>query len=501
MFGASLYNWLALAVAVFVPMMANALVIPYPMNDPFYYPDANSGWQNEAPGTILKTRQIQAASIGALKLNLFAWQYLYRTSANLPSKPSFTVTTVLVPHRADKSKLVSIASPENANSMKCAPSYLFRYSGILELDNFEPRWEQMIYTLFLEEGWIVASPDHQGPESASAAGFYQGHMTLDGIRAAINAPEVGIDRDNVKIIGHGYSGGAIANGWAAGLQPSYAPELNMVGWSLGGTPSDPRMTLSFLDGSATAALTLIGAVGVIDAYPKTLGELAQNEIWTQHGRWAVDIAHNNCVYTMVALFAFQRIQSEKYVQGGKNFTDWPQINSILAKLTMGSDPQYVPRAPVFMFHAAVDEQILWYQANNTAVAWCNQGANIRFLTFTDWTMEHVVAYLLATPYIVNFMRDRFDGKDYYGGGCQFDTMTENPLFDPDVLGQRYELLFTVILDLLGKEIGPKDSILMKKTLNNENPNKGKPLKIFQGKKNITDGIGPNNKYHKGNMNN
>ena len=289
MIGARLYSWLALAVAVFLPLMANALVIPYPMNDPFYYPDEGSDWQNKEPGTILKSRQIQAASIGALKLNLYAWQFLYRTSANLPSKASFTVNTVLVPHNADKTKLVSVASPENANSMKCAPSYLFRYSGILELDNFEPRWEQMIYTLFLEEGWVVTAPDHEGPESAMSAGWYQGHMTLDGIRATLNAKEVGINRKHVKIIGHGYSGGAIANGWAAGLQPSYAPELNMVGWTLGGTPADPRMTLNFLDGSATAALTLIGAVGVIDAYPEKLGHL-KDEIWTQHGRWAVDLS-------------------------------------------------------------------------------------------------------------------------------------------------------------------------------------------------------------------
>lgn len=498
MFGASLFRWLAVAMAVTLPLMANALVLPYPNHDPFYYPDPNSGWQNEKPGAVLRSRQIQAASIGALKLNLYAWQILYRTSQHSASKPSFTVATILVPHNADRTKLVSVASPENANSLKCAPSYLFRYSGILELDNFEPRWEQMIYSIFLEEGWIVTSPDHEGPESAMSAGFYQGHMTLDGIRATINFQDVGIDRDNVKIIGHGYSGGAIANGWAAGLQSSYAPELNIVGWSLGGTPSDPEMTLNFLDGSATAALTIIGATGILDAFPD-LKDLADREIWTQHGRWAMDIAHNNCVYTMVALFAFQKIQSEKYIKGGHKLTHWKQIADLMKQFTMGRDPKYVPRAPVFMFHAARDEEIVWYQANNTAVSWCNQGANIRFLTMTDFTLEHVTTYLLATPYIVNFMRDRFDGKDYYGGGCQFDTMTENPFFDPSVLGERVKLFLTVILDMVGKEIGPHDKILRQKTLDHKNPNKGHKLKPFHGKKNVTSGIGPHNKYHKGNI--
>jgi hypothetical protein len=36
----------------------------------------------------------------------------------------------------------------------------------------------------------------------------------------------------------GYSGGAIATGWAAQLQPTYAPELAFVGAVAGGTPAD-----------------------------------------------------------------------------------------------------------------------------------------------------------------------------------------------------------------------------------------------------------------------
>lgn len=38
----------------------------------------------------------------------------------------------------------------------------------------------------------------------------------------------------------GYSGGAIAVGWAAALLDSYAPELNVVGASHSGTPADLR---------------------------------------------------------------------------------------------------------------------------------------------------------------------------------------------------------------------------------------------------------------------
>ena len=468
MYSTGLVRWLVLAVVAVLPLVSALGLVPYPDQDPFYYPP--NGWQNKKPGDILRSRKIQAASVGALKFNLNAWQLLYRSNSNTAHTPSYTITTVLVPHNANKKRLVTVSSPENSNWIRCAPSYAFRYSGVLELTNFEPRWEQMLYMLFLEEGWVVNAPDHEGPNSANSAGFSGGHMVLDSMRATLNSNEIGMDK-GAKLIGHGYSGGSIPNGWAAGLQPSYAPELNIVGWSLGGTASNPMMTLNFLDGSATAALSLIGAVGLIDGYHDELYDLFNNQIWTDEGKRAVWTAHHACVYEMVFLFMNQVIQSPKYIKGGKNFSEYPQVARITNKLVMGSNPKYVPRKPVFMFHAAYDEEIVWYQANNTAVAWCEQGANIRFLTETNKALNHVVTYLLNLPYIVQYMRDRFAGKSYYDGGCQFDSMSEYPLFDTSVLGDRFVEILQIVLDLLGKEIGPNDSIYRAKLANHQNPNK------------------------------
>ncbi|WFD01708.1 hypothetical protein MOBT1_000384 [Malassezia obtusa] len=468
MYSTGLLRWLVLAVVAVLPLVSALGLVPYPDQDPFYYPP--KGWQGQKPGAILRSRKIQAASVGILKFNLNSWQLLYRSNGNNAHTPSYTVTTLLVPHNAQKDKMVVISSPENANWIRCAPSYAFRYSGVLELTNFEPRWEQMIYTLFLEEGWVVNAPDHEGPNNAFSAGFSGGHMVLDAMRAALNFKDLGMNK-HAKIIGHGYSGGSIPNGWAAGLQSSYAPELNIVGWSLGGTASDPMMTLNFLDGKATAALVLVGAVGLVDSYKDELYELFQNEIWTDEGKKAVDVAHHACIYEMVFLFIGQKIQSPKYIKNGRNLTDFPQINKITGSLVMGRNPKYVPRKPVYMFHAAYDEEIVWYQANNTAVAWCNQGANIRFLTETSHDLNHVSTYLLNLPYIIQYMRDRFAGKDYYGGGCQFDQMAQDPLFDVSILGERFKEALQAVLDLLGKEIGPNDRIYRQKIQNKQNPNK------------------------------
>ena len=91
-------------------------------------------------------------------------------------------------------------------------------------------------------GWIVSSPDYEGPGSSFSAGRLSGHGVLDGLRAALNfGSTLGLS-SGVKVAGFGYSGGAIATGWAAALQPSYAPELTskLVGWSYGGTPANIR---------------------------------------------------------------------------------------------------------------------------------------------------------------------------------------------------------------------------------------------------------------------
>ncbi|MEU5883046.1 lipase family protein [Spirillospora sp. NPDC047279] len=49
----------------------------------------------------------------------------------------------------------------------------------------------------------------------------------------------GIGKSNPWTL-NGYSGGANATGWAAQLQPAYAPDVTLKGIAMGGTPADPE---------------------------------------------------------------------------------------------------------------------------------------------------------------------------------------------------------------------------------------------------------------------
>lgn len=61
-----------------------------------------------------------------------------------------------------------------------------------------------------------------------------------------------------KIVGYGYSGGAVATGWTAQLKNSYAAELDVRGWAMGGTPANLTGTAVFLDETTFAAFCPAG---------------------------------------------------------------------------------------------------------------------------------------------------------------------------------------------------------------------------------------------------
>ena len=75
-----------------------------PSVDPFYKPP--SGFENQAPGSILRSRKIATAYFGLIPNPVQAWQLLYRTTA-IDGSAIATVTTVFKPLNAKKDRFVS----------------------------------------------------------------------------------------------------------------------------------------------------------------------------------------------------------------------------------------------------------------------------------------------------------------------------------------------------------------------------------------------------------
>jgi hypothetical protein len=217
----------------------NARATPaLPSNDPFY--SAPWGYEHAAPGHVFRSRPVTLALNGLVPLpGTKGYQVLYRTTGSVDNIPFVTVTTIFVPGNADHSKLVGYATPEDADNINCAPSYNFQ-EGSNNTDSTASDVAQI--ELYLLKGWIVSSPDYEGPQSSYGAGKVSGYSVLDGLRATINF--LGLKNPSVAI--YGYSGGAIATGWAAALAPSYARELRIVGAATGGTPANLVLSMYHL---------------------------------------------------------------------------------------------------------------------------------------------------------------------------------------------------------------------------------------------------------------
>ena len=89
---------------------------------------------------------------------------------------------------------------------------------------------------------------------------------LDVERAARELPESGITESN-PVIAWGYSIGGQAVSWAGELQPSYAPDVKLIGVATGGTPADLQALAKFGSGSVAAGFALDGLPGPADRLP------------------------------------------------------------------------------------------------------------------------------------------------------------------------------------------------------------------------------------------
>lgn len=190
-----------------------------PNSDPFYQPP--SGLESTLPGTILHQRQVVASFFGLIPDPVEAHQLLYRTTA-INGSAIATVTTVFKSFIPKKDRFIPLHTAYDSSSVSCNPSYQYQL-GAPQTDLISSA-EFLVIQLYLLQGYIVASPDYEGPDAAFSPGHLEGMGVLDGMRAVQNfADKLGMSTNKPAIVGTGYSGGAIATGWAASLHQATRP--------------------------------------------------------------------------------------------------------------------------------------------------------------------------------------------------------------------------------------------------------------------------------------
>jgi hypothetical protein len=250
-------NVLVLAVLVSLLLFAWAALaapgaraaIP-PEQDPFYKYEGSKPLASIAPGTVLKTRTVRL-HIEGIELPITAVQLLYRSTSEL-GKPTVNVTSVLLPPLKLSDSVISYQSFYDSLNTEDDPSYAI--SGGVHSGGEIAQAESVLISPALLAGETVVVPDTEGEEADFSAGPVYGYNTLDSLRAALSSPATGL-MGATKIGLAGYSGGAIATGWAAQEAPTYAPEINaeIVGASMGGVLVDPAHNLKYVEGSSSWA--------------------------------------------------------------------------------------------------------------------------------------------------------------------------------------------------------------------------------------------------------
>ncbi|WFC97301.1 hypothetical protein MYAM1_000010 [Malassezia yamatoensis] len=425
-----------------------------PSNDPFYQPP--KGWEEQPFGTILRTRRIVPALLTVDEVKVQdAYELLYRTSGTHETDAAVTVTTVLVPYHPQENKLVSVHTYVDSDGGDCAFSYTIQKGSAFPGDLFKD-YQILLMETILEAGYIVTVPDYQGAERAFAVGPLAGRQSLDGILATLRYAPLNLTEDT-PVVSTGYSGGAIATGFAAELHPTYAPTINAKGFGIGGAPTNISALLLALDGTIYSPFNLIGLTGIAYANPDVLNWLLPR--LTTKGKQAIEYVRSHCQVESMLRYPFSHLLSDDFVKGGKDLLQVPCIQQALQEYVMGVNRTHTPTAPVWMYHAEHDDVVPYDDAYQTGQQWAEHGGNVHFDTFTSPLIAHTTAQLASVPKVLFFLEDRFNDRPWAKGW--HEDQVSDPLSDPRVVQQGLQDLVEIVKDLMGDQVGPKDRKLKK----------------------------------------
>ncbi|KAF2152223.1 LIP-domain-containing protein [Myriangium duriaei CBS 260.36] len=382
---------------------------PFPSQDSFYSPPAKL--ETFVPGTVLRTRQINASFFGFVPRRVLAWQLLYRSNA-VDGSAIAAVTTIFQPSQPKRDRFVSYQAAYNSACPDCVPSFAWRlgsWPGRSPLDHLEPTIEFLRIQGYLLQGYIVSSPDHAGPDGAFTVGRVSARCVLDGMRAATNFGRTqGLFNTTPAIVGVGYSGGGIPTSWASTLQRQYAPELPVKGWVFGGAPVNWTEVILTMDKSKLAGLVFTGIVGLLSptAYQTQLGPLWE-KIVTFEGRQMFRYVRSHCLENVAIKYRHDSMLTNKYQTLGPDFLTHPISQKVLTDNFLGFKSDEIPIAPVLLWHGTKDQMVPVSQASSLANSWCNRKVSV---TFNTYNAEHMTASMLGIPKAYRFVEKAFAGS-------------------------------------------------------------------------------------------
>ncbi|HWD63887.1 MAG TPA: lipase family protein [Solirubrobacteraceae bacterium] len=349
------------------------------------------------PGEIIRAEPMDAYLVPGIRLRAHAWRVMYRSTGAV-GEPTAVTGTVLMPlGRRRVRPLIGFAIGTHGIGDMAAPSRLLS-------DGHD--WEAALIAMVLARGYAVAVTDYQGlgtpGDHAYMVGRALGPNVLDSMRAARALdPECLPDDGPTAIIG--YSEGGFAAAWAAQLQPTYAPDMNLCGVAAGAAAADMEVAGPRLSGSFFSFFMAYGGIGYAAAYP----ELDLDPYLTPKAREGIEALRHSTVL-QAAIKGPHFMHASDLTQ--PNVLEMPEWRARLAENRLGS---MVPDAPVLLHHARQDQIVSFSQSQQLLEDWQKLGVDVR-LYITRGGVDHISGAVAGTPVALEWLSRRIDRRSAPG---------------------------------------------------------------------------------------
>lgn len=385
----------AAPAALAAPAIDRNQPAPTPTNqtDPFYTPPESIPVGD--PGDVIRARPAKAGPPAARAL-ANAWQVMY-LSTDAKGARNVVTGTVLVPKSGDATKapLVVFGPGTTGPAFRCTVSRFINQGAF---------YEQAAINEMLQAGYAVAVTDYEGyhenPEMTYVLANAMGPAMLDIARAATRLPEAGLAaKPKVAIRGYSQGGGAAM---AAGeFQPTYAPELDLVGVSAGGVPAALANVAIGLEGKPAFGFELNAILGFNHAYPEI--NILDYYLDSPEGRPVLEnMNQKDCTIELLMDYGGGLTETMTKVSP---FSDLTLLRK-LRENALGKKPINVP---VFQFHANNDQIVDFQQAVNLKNYYCGLGVKLQWKEFTT---GHITTVARGNADAMAFIKDRLAGQPF-----------------------------------------------------------------------------------------
>ncbi len=360
------------------------------VNGGFY--DAPRDGLAGSPGELLHAEPMTARWFPGIAMLAGAWRVLYR-STSASGNPQVVSGVVLVPPKR------AATGPVPLLGFAPGTQGLSRRAAVSRQLSLGLEYEAPFLAAALRRGWVVAVTDYPGLGTRGShpyvVGRSLGPAVLDIMRAARQLPPAGLETTGPAGI-YGYSEGGCGAGWAAQLQPTYAPDVPLNGVAVGAAPADLPALVDRHENSWFSFLLMYAALGFDQAYP----ELQLQSYLNRAGRVTVALMRRTHIVAAIALGLLLPKHRHHYLVADP--LAQPEWLRLLSENSLG---HLAPAAPVIVGTARHDQVIPYQQLETLIARWRVLGVDLHHHPIPFG--EHLTGAPQFCKAALAFLADRF----------------------------------------------------------------------------------------------